>query len=52
MENLGLPPSEKLCLDVKLWKITGANQESYISTRNHEETASVGTNEETEINYG
>ena len=46
-----LSPSEKSCIEVKLYKIHNNHQIVSLSQSNKEETASTTTNEETEINY-
>ena len=46
-----LSPSEKSCLEVKLFQVHNNQQTISLSHSNQEETASTATNEEAEINY-
>ncbi len=46
-----LTPSEKSCIEVKLYQVHNNEQTISLSHPNKEETASTTTNEEAEINY-
>jgi hypothetical protein len=51
METNGFQPADKLCLEVRLWKIVGLSDQWANTKTNQEETASVATLDEAEINF-
>jgi hypothetical protein len=51
METISFQPSDKLCLELKLWQISGYQQMNIQGKPSQDDNASIATFDEGEMNY-